>query len=324
MREVTTNQEMLDKFYWWMYERMEIWHRRFILKKPAPWTRDKIMQKYNFLNVYRQLDRNSLWEIVNIIENPSLCDEDIFFNIFIFRLFNYLPTVKNLELPLKYYEFDYDLFKSKLLLQEKKRIPIFTPTTMMLGKSGQTKAEMGASIVKSFYDSFMTYFKKIKNSRKPEDISLILQKIWGIGNFLGWEIYTSLTQTPIIKWSENDWVYVFTGAQRGADLIFPDLVGEGWTYEDICLKLRDEHKEHFGRLGLHFRYIPNEYFPNPLYEGEEKYHEKDKFTLRTIENSLCEFRKYVNSSKGNIKGRRKLVLHRDTESLLEQVRRVNT
>ena len=53
----------LRLFFETMYERQLIWKRRFIDKKERPWTDNKIFQESKFTNVYRELDRNSQWQI---------------------------------------------------------------------------------------------------------------------------------------------------------------------------------------------------------------------------------------------------------------------
>ena len=38
----------LKEFFYWMYERQNIWYRRFVAKKERPWTKDKILNEYKF------------------------------------------------------------------------------------------------------------------------------------------------------------------------------------------------------------------------------------------------------------------------------------
>ena len=62
----------LKLFFEVMLERQLIWKRRFIEKKERPWTNNKIFQESKFTNVYRELDRNSQWQIKNIILDDTL------------------------------------------------------------------------------------------------------------------------------------------------------------------------------------------------------------------------------------------------------------
>ena len=61
-------EENVSDFFKFMHSRHMAWHRRFILKLPKEqWTKNKILIQYKYTNVYRQLDRGTLWAIHNII-----------------------------------------------------------------------------------------------------------------------------------------------------------------------------------------------------------------------------------------------------------------
>jgi hypothetical protein len=81
-------QENLDLFFETMYERQLIWKRRFIEKKERPWTNNKIFQESKFTNVYRELDRNSQWQIKNILLDDTLDLKNLIWKMMVFRFFN--------------------------------------------------------------------------------------------------------------------------------------------------------------------------------------------------------------------------------------------
>lgn len=81
-------EENLTLFFKTMYERQMIWKRRFIDKKPRPWTNNKIFQENKFTNVYRELDRNSQWLIKNIILDDELDLKNLIWKMMVFRFFN--------------------------------------------------------------------------------------------------------------------------------------------------------------------------------------------------------------------------------------------
>ena len=78
----------LRLFFETMYERQMIWKRRFIDNLPRPWTKDKIFQESKFTNVYRELDRNSQWQIKNILLDNSLTLRNLIWKMMVFRFFN--------------------------------------------------------------------------------------------------------------------------------------------------------------------------------------------------------------------------------------------
>lgn len=78
----------LKLFFEVMYERQMIWKRRFIEKKERPWTNNKIFQENKFTNVYRELDRNSQWQIKNILLDDTLDLKNLIWKMMVFRFFN--------------------------------------------------------------------------------------------------------------------------------------------------------------------------------------------------------------------------------------------
>lgn len=78
----------LRLFFETMYERQMIWKRRFIDKKERPWTDNKIFQESKFTNVYRELDRNSQWQIKNILLDDGLSLKNLIWKLMVFRFFN--------------------------------------------------------------------------------------------------------------------------------------------------------------------------------------------------------------------------------------------
>ena len=50
----------VEGFYDYINERHAIYLKRFI-GEPHPWTDDEILQTYSFCNVYRELDKVTVW-----------------------------------------------------------------------------------------------------------------------------------------------------------------------------------------------------------------------------------------------------------------------
>lgn len=57
---------------------------------PGPWTTDPILQQYRFTNVFRELDRTTVWYRENVREKVS--PEDILLATVVFRWFNRIAT----------------------------------------------------------------------------------------------------------------------------------------------------------------------------------------------------------------------------------------
>src|SRR5258706_15228485 len=93
------NEEELKDFWYFVQERHNIYYKRFVKKEPKPWTKDRVLRDYFFTNVYRELDRGSLYLIDNIINYGggwSACNAALWqgsggnplFNSLTYRYFN--------------------------------------------------------------------------------------------------------------------------------------------------------------------------------------------------------------------------------------------
>ena len=57
--------DVYDTFWYFAYERQNIWYKKLNGEKP-PYTEDKILQEYKFCNAYRVLDRVSQYMLKNV------------------------------------------------------------------------------------------------------------------------------------------------------------------------------------------------------------------------------------------------------------------
>lgn len=87
-KSIDVYEPYLRLFFELMHERMLIWKRRFVEKKERPWTDNPILRDSKFTNVYRELDRNSQWQIKNILMDDSLSLKNLIWKMMVFRFFN--------------------------------------------------------------------------------------------------------------------------------------------------------------------------------------------------------------------------------------------
>ncbi|KKK87677.1 hypothetical protein LCGC14_2750830, partial [marine sediment metagenome] len=85
-------QDEVERFWAFIKERQEIWHKRFIKKIASPWTKDPILKEYKFCNVYRSLDRGTQYVRQNILTLYPRYRSDCYFNLLLYRLFNLPET----------------------------------------------------------------------------------------------------------------------------------------------------------------------------------------------------------------------------------------
>ena len=111
-----------DLYWQFAAERQRIYRSR-LSNDPPPWTSDPILSKYRFTNAYRASDRVSQYLIRHVIYREDLptTNDEVFFRILLFKLFNRISTWEVLEDSLgpiawETYSFsEYDRVLSRLL-----------------------------------------------------------------------------------------------------------------------------------------------------------------------------------------------------------------
>lgn len=298
----------VNDFWRFVVERQKIWFKKEIERKPYPWTGDPILRRYRFCNVYRELDKCTR----HLIENLDTKDrKTIFLNVFIFRHFNYYGFFDDIGIIEP--GFDEKEIISKLdRIRKRKKIfneayvihPISTivPKDSPFYNRRKEKHVQMVYLTKYVDERLDDILDNIDSSETPEDVHTFLMKIPNISDFMAYELWTDLTYFGFFKrgWTDNDFVNVGSGAIWGLNLISfnkdtNELQRSKKYYERIIYNLRDNMKEYLDRLGLLDTWMEIYY--------RDAYSNVPFLSLRNIEHSLCEFRKYwrIKFGRGRIR-----------------------
>jgi len=115
------------KEYWkYVVERQRIWYKRFVLKRPYPWTNDRILKKYRFCNNYRELDKGTIYliEKIKFIKNDR---RKVLSNVVAYKFFNiygFFEKIGGLLDPTNYNPYIFIKILNKLIT---KREDIYNP-----------------------------------------------------------------------------------------------------------------------------------------------------------------------------------------------------
>jgi hypothetical protein len=284
-----TERNYLDMYWKFIYTRHLIWYKRFVLGQPPPWTEDPTLREYKFTNMYRELDRGTLYLLDNIIgplETHGPAKAQIF-NTIMYRVFNRIETweaVKDLthiygdsatvSLPWDRYV-AFDRWRK---MGESGR-PIYTDAHMVCaynGTPGHDKLARIEYIFQQMHDKIDDLYDLVMGSKSLKDIWTFLKNMNGLGPFLAYEIAVDISYAPWNHHHEDEWVNAGPGCQIGINIIFPNTPPK--QCPDKIFYLRDIQQEEFARLSLPWETI--------AYKGRW-------LTLRNIEHCCCEFQKYV-------------------------------
>lgn len=224
----------LRLFFETMYERQMIWYKRFIKKQNRPWTKNKIFQESKFTNVYRELDRNSQWQIKNILLDDELDLRNLIWKLMVFRFFNnpetfefepknvslqgglFGPTIKSgleqVENPDElisakkwcngipsYEEYDEDEFSRFIAgVRSSGKNPY---TTAYLINSQATPGQprdycYTHVVIPTLHERIPELIELVQNAETPEEIIEFLKKIPSVADFIAHEFYQDFTYIP--------------------------------------------------------------------------------------------------------------------------------
>lgn len=293
-KELDLFQPNIDLFFTFMYKRQLIWHRRFVEHLPRElWTKDKVLKVTKYTNVYRQLDRGSLWAIHMIImpivnkcakadcgDKEARCNfKDLIFKLVLYRMCCRIETFEKTGLP-GYMDFDPVTYKKKLVAVSEEHSVMTNAYLTCPAPKGMTKIEAFLLSAIDCISKLDSVCDAILNAKEAKEVFEAILGIRGMGRFFAYEIYCDLCYSKMIPFTTNDFVNVGPGCNEGLRLLFP-YVGSSlkMTNEKIWELFKDQN-DHFERLGLNFRYCN---WLEPV---------NCMLSMRSIEHSLCEFSKY--------------------------------
>lgn len=276
------NNDYLGRMLSWMCERQRIWRRRHVWEQPPPWTDDEILANYHFCNVHRRLDAGTRYYLEEIsgFQDPA----DILLNTVVYRFFNRPSTMRSLGGFVTVDEWDSDLAVESLHVLNHSH-PVFSPayrvaTQDWVGADNKIDNIIYGIIENDLLSDLDEYVRRICEADSMRESWTELQEIRGVGPFLAYELVTDLNYV-ILPFSENDFVNIGPGAQRGLEYVFEtvDRPHLRWLQENQEWLWESHHLD----------------FPH--------WERKPTLTLRDWEHSACEFSTYMGIKRGDQSGR---------------------
>ena len=282
-------------FYNFIYDRHLIWYKKEVLRQSMPWTEDPVLSKNRFCNVYRYLDRGTQY-IVNRVINTNLTPQQKFFNIYIYRIFNLDKLFDGVLWDDILYPETFDFKKEEARLDAHKAAgktmysDAYTITQSVwcpdYGKKGKhIQVLLAMDWLAKKINAVVGDFERGNPRQQLE----YLREIPMVGPFLAGQIMLDLGYAGITKWKNNDWVVVGPGALAGLEIIFQRDSLKTPEQEALVRKLAFQQPEWFNEIltltGKDWRTIAF------------KDHNYPYLSLMDIQNSLCEYRKYVNLNR---------------------------
>jgi 5-hmdU DNA kinase-like protein len=269
----------METFWTFVYERQMVYHRRFELNQTPPWTEDQVLRDYHFCNVYRELDRGTLFLTEKILP-ACKSDYDAAWNILIYRYFNQISTFEYLARITGYFpwteHWDYKSQAAALRSHEGRGHKVFTSAFTVTGvRFGgfPDKIRNVCYLMEQLQPQIPRLLGKLRPSPSFRDVYYAFLGMDGFGHFLAFQV--------AVDWAywdrnidRNSFAVAGPGCKHGLRWIFPEINGERAFTQGIHY-LTNNQRAYFSQYNLEFPYWNNQ-----------------EIVASDIENCLCEASKY--------------------------------
>ncbi len=265
----------------WITERHGIY-----LKKsagdPPPWTHDKTMQSYRFCNVFRELDKVTVWLRENW-RQPYADNDQLWIAMCLARQINWPETLAEIGFP--EHGYDADAVRERLEARKARGEKVYTGAYMISAPAGQyagmAKPEYTAQIVVgALWRARAEFDALFAGGRQPtmQEVHAWLRQFRGWGDFMAYEAVTDLRHTRYLDKAPdiNTWAVAGPGAIRGLHRLHGRDYKKALSQEQACEEMCE-------LLALSRSSLP-ELVP--------------ALELREIEHSLCETDKWLRVAAG--------------------------
>ena len=274
-KEAGSSIENRNLFFNYMADRHRIWRRRFLEKKPPPWTKNPIFLKYKFTNVFRRHDRCSQYLLSSISKDGEkrgkpLSKQEIAWRIILFRFINRIETFEDIGMPRRKH-FDIREFCKRLreLKESDGGRSVFTSAYITCQCSNK-RDRIGnfEEMMGGIHENWPRVWGVIQQAQSMKEAYKSLQQFYGLGQFNSYEICIDLCYTGVFsdKW-RDEFANPGPGCKVGIDWMYPFGTID---YHEAMRKLTDKQEKYFAKAA-----------------------KGPRLTLQDIEFNLCEFGKYM-------------------------------
>ena len=272
--------EVFDAYWRFAAERQRIFFNR-VFHRPVSLTTDPILSQYKFTNAYRASDRVSQYLIKHVIYRDDLpaSDEEVFFRIILFKLFNKIETWELLEHTigdLVLSNFDYGAYDHALSQAMRKGIRIYSAAYIIPSCGNVFGHELKHQNHLKLIDWMLEqdFPKKIASSNSMEGAYETMLGAPSIGSFLAYQFITDINYSEITSFCEDTFVVPGPGALDGVSKCFKS---DDKLDPEACIKYMYEHQDQwFSILGEEFQSLWDR-----------------KLQLIDCQNLFCEISKYA-------------------------------
>jgi len=267
---------VFDTYWRFAVERQAVFFRR-LEGAPPPWSDDPILQRHRFTNAYRASDRVSQYLIRHVQYAGELGAEDLFFRTIVFKLFNRIETWEMLEREVGgIHADDFTPERYERVLQRAMQggQRIYSAAYIMPAAPGTTGRAKHAGhlrlLARMLGDELPRRLAEAHSLRQAFEL---IRAYPMMGDFLAFQYVIDLNYSPLLDFSEMEFVVPGPGARSGLRKCFRDL--GGLSEADMIRLVTERQAEEFARRDLAFRDLWGR--PLQLIDCQNLFCEVDKY-----------------------------------------------
>ena len=267
---------VFDTYWRFAVERQNIFFRR-LHGSPPPWSDDLIFQRHRFTNTYRASDRVSQYLIRHVIHDGSQHPEEVFFRTLRFKLFNKIETWELLTGALgtlSAAEFKPERYDRILHRAMQAGRRIYSAAYIMPaapGGIGHPKHYGHLRLLARMLRDELP--RRLAESRSLRQAFELVRAYPMMGDFLAFQYVIDLNYSPLLSFSEMEFVVPGPGARSGIRKCFANL--GGLSEADLIRLVTESQQDEFARRGLSFRDLWGR--PLQLIDCQNLFCEVDKY-----------------------------------------------
>lgn len=246
--------KVYDTYWRFATERQAIFFRR--IEQPSGcWTEDPILARFKFTNAYRASDRVSQFLIRNVIYQGDSDIREVFFRTILFKLFNRIETWRLLAQELgtvSWNDYKFSRYDKTLTAAMDRGEKIYSAAYIMpmaAGFDGNRKHQTHLRLLDRMMRESLP--ERLAEARSLRGAFELLRSYPMMGDFLAFQFLIDLNYSPLLNFSEMDFVVAGPGARDGIKKCF-DTTG-GLSDADVIRLVADRQQVEFERLNLSFR-----------------------------------------------------------------------
>lgn len=302
-------------------------HEIYLKKQSDPtWeTKDPILHKYRFTNVFRELDKTTVWFRENVRDRLKDRPEVLLATV-VFRMLNRIEVGEAVFSQLfmsdegsvrtAFEKFAQDGRTQHLKQAIKNALPkgpYVTGAYIISTPPGLAKLDGALSVIGGFeghaWDSYPNWRNLARilqtNSYTLENAFNVLQDVPYFGSFHSYEIVTDLRHTTLLSRAKdvNTWANVGPGAARGLNRVFGRRISDrGKRVDRVPTEMMLEEMQLILKASRSANFWPNAYdvtLTGDTRKGAKKITaDWPVWELRDVEHTLCEFDKMERARLG--------------------------